>query len=43
MKKTLLALATLSAMAGSALAADVTVCCLVDYGFKFVSFLKLVR
>lgn len=37
MKKTLLALATLSAMAGSALAADVTVYGLVDYGFKFTN------
>ena len=35
MKKTLLALATLSAMAGSAFAADVTVYGLVDYGFQF--------
>ena len=36
MKKTLLALATLSAMAGSAFAADVTLYGLVDYGFDYV-------
>ena len=35
MKKTLLALATLSAMAGSAFAADVTLYGLVDYGFQY--------
>ena len=35
MKKTLLALATLGAMAGSAFAADVTVYGLVDYGFNY--------
>lgn len=35
MKKTLLALATLGAMAGTAVAADVTVYGLVDYGFNY--------
>ena len=35
MKKTLLALATLGAMAGSAVAADVTLYGLVDYGFSY--------
>ena len=40
MKKTLLALATLSAMAGSAFAADVTLYGLVDYGFQYSMLMK---
>lgn len=35
MKKTLIALATMGAMAGSAFAADVTLYGLVDYGFNY--------
>ena len=37
MKKTLIALATMGAMAGSAFAADVQLYGLVDYGFNFES------